>query len=58
MFHKWKNSSRHKLKQEKKGAKKEIRKDVAFLAGVKVIFNSLFFLNNSLALNIMRPFAG
>jgi hypothetical protein len=43
VFHNEKNSSRHKLKQEKKGAKKEIRKDVAFLAGVKVIFNSLFF---------------
>jgi hypothetical protein len=27
---------RHKLKQERKGAKKEIRKDVAFLASVKV----------------------
>jgi hypothetical protein len=37
-----KSSPRHKLKQEKKGAKKEIRKDVAFLAGVKVIFNSFF----------------
>jgi hypothetical protein len=35
------------LKQEKKGAKKEIRKDMAFLAAVKV---SSFFVNNYLLL--------